>query len=627
MHSRLQEVWADRKVLIVPATSQLSDHFEMMKSNFCRRNVCTMIGHFVRSSLQVRNAVPIHLKRFRHLKAVSSKLKYSYNYGLSEVPPLGMTIGQTIDYAADIEGDRLAFVSRHQEIRKTFSEFRKDVSHLAAGFLALGLQPGDRVGIMAPNCYEWILTQFATARAGMILVNINPALQQQELEYCIHKVRMHAIISADHFKTQDYYQILSNIVPELPSCRPGHVKSNRVKGFDTVIMISSNAKPGTFTFQEAMEAPESQHFQALNDVCLTFDDIANIQFTSGTTGSPKAAMLSHHNLVNNALSVGLRLGYMREQVTICISVPLFHCFGCVLGSLCGVLHQTTCVLPAPSFEPLACLQAVQEERCTSLYGTPAMFFDILQHKDFEKYNLTSLQSGVMAGAPCPVELLNNVITKMNMRDICVAYGTTENSPVITLSFPTDPMDKRLRTVGTPIDHVEVKIIDDNKRIVPVNTEGELCSRGYNTFLGYWDDRDSTVEVFSDARWYHTGDRAVMDQDGYVSIVGRFKDLIIRGGENIYPREIEEFLYMHPEVAEVHVVGLPDKRMGEEVCAWVKVKTDHLVSEQELREFCKGKVSHFKIPRYILFVDDFPKTESGKIQKFKMKTASIAMLKL
>ncbi|XP_022256693.1 acyl-CoA synthetase family member 2, mitochondrial-like [Limulus polyphemus] len=481
-----------------------------------------------------------------------------------------MTVGQTIDYAADIEGDRLAFVSRHQGIRKTFSELQNDVNHLAAGFLALGLQPGDRVGIMAPNCYEWILTQFATARAGMILVNINPALQEQELEYCIHKVHMHAIISADNFKTQDYYQILSNIIPELSSSRPGHVKSSRKH---------LSFYSGTFTFQEAMDAPESHHFLALNDVSLTFDDTANIQFTSGTTGLPKAAMLSHHNLVNNALFVGLRLGYMREL------------------------------------------------QCTSLYGTPTMFIDILQHADFEKYNLTSLQSGIMSGAPCPGEILDKAMTEMHMKNICVAYGTTENSPVITLSFPTDSVAKRLKTVGTPIDYVEVKIIDEKKRVVPVGTEGELCSRGHNTFLGYWDDRDSTMEVFSDARWYHTGDRAVMDEDGYVSIVGRLKDVIIRGGENIFPLEIEEFLHMHPDVAEVHVVGLPDKRMGEEVCAWVKLKTDGRVSEQELKNFCRGRISHFKIPRYIIFVNDFPKTGSGKIQKFKMKTASTEVLKL
>ncbi|XP_013413811.1 acyl-CoA synthetase family member 2, mitochondrial isoform X1 [Lingula anatina] len=570
----------------------------------------------------------------RHLSTDSvhektGKLDWSYVHGPAERPLIGKTIGRLLDETSDRCGDRTAYVFCRDGIRKNFTEFRNEVDRLAAGFLALGLKPGDRVGMWGPNTEEWVLTQYATARVGIILVNINPAYQAKELEFALRKVGCKAIVAASEFKTQDYYQMLFHINHELAFCKPGQLKNPHLPELSIVIMLGKKKFPGTFAFDDVLSmggSDEEKELQRLQNK-LQFDQPINIQFTSGTTGQPKGATLTHHNIVNNAYFVGLRMDYHRRDTRICISPPLYHCFGMVLGSLMSLVHGATLIFPSPSFEPEAALKAVHDEKCTALYGTPTMFIDMLNHQNFSSYHLGSLYTGIMAGSPCPSVIMKQVVINMHMKHLTVCYGTTENSPVTLQSFMESPFEKRVSSVGKASAHVELKVVNSEGDIVPVNTVGELCTRGYATMLGYWGDEDRTREVVKPDGWYHTGDLAFLDEEGYGHITGRLKDMVIRGGENIYPLEVEEFLYTYPKIEDVQVIGVPDERLGEELCAWVRLHKGETATQEEIKEFCKGKISHFKIPKYIMFVDSFPLTVTGKVQKFKMREQSTKELHL
>ncbi|XP_066283049.1 medium-chain acyl-CoA ligase ACSF2, mitochondrial-like [Branchiostoma lanceolatum] len=500
---------------------------------------------------------------------------------------------------------------------------------LAAGFVALGLKRGDRVGMWGPNTLEWVLTQFATARAGLIMVSINPAYQVNELAYALRKVGCRAVVSATSFKTQDYYKMLHQVCPELERCKAGELDSKHLPMLKTVIMLGEEKCPGTFSFPEVMEMGDHAHRKTVLEMQdkLQFDDPINIQFTSGTTGHPKGATLTHHNILNNQWLIGHRLGYHEIHHKICMPVPLYHCFGMVCSTLAAAVFGTTVVASSPSFEPEPALQAIQEENCTSIYGTPTMFIDMLHHPNFDKYRLTSMNTGIMGGSPCPIETMRQVVSKMHCPEICIAYGTTENSPLTFMGYKSDSLERKVGTIGQPFPHVEVKIVDTEGRVSSVNEPGELWTRGHGTMLGYWDDPVKTAEVIGPDRWYRTGDTAVLDEQGYGRIVGRIKDMIIRGGENIYPREIEEFLHTHPKVEDVQVIGVPDERMGEEICAWIKMKGGEKMSVDDVKAFCKGQISHFKIPRYITFVKEFPLTVTGKVQKYKMRELMIKELGL
>ncbi|XP_078601736.1 medium-chain acyl-CoA ligase ACSF2, mitochondrial-like [Branchiostoma floridae x Branchiostoma japonicum] len=554
------------------------------------------------------------------LKPEGVHLTHSYYHNLTTTPLQGITIGQKLQQTVQKFPDREMLVFKRGNIRRTYEQFFKECDRLAAGFVALGLKKGDRVGMWGPNTLEWVLTQFATARAGLILVNINPAYQVHELEYALRKVGCRAIVSATAFKTQDYYKMLHQICPELESCNPGELKTRNLPMLETVIMLGEEKFPGTYSFPEVLDMGDHAHMRTVLEMQdkLQFDDPINIQFTSGTTGNPKGATLTHHNILNNQWFIGHRLGFHEKHHKICMPVPLYHCFGMVGGALAAGVFGTTVVTPAPSFEPEPCLQAIQEESCTAIYGTPTMFIDILHHSNFDNYDLTSLNTGIMAGSPCPIEIMKQVVSKMHCPEVCIAYGTTENSPVTFMGYMADSLERKVGTIGQPFPHVEVKIVDTDGRVTPVNTPGELCTRGPGTMLGYWDDPEKTADVIGPDRWYMTGDIAVLDEEGYGQIVGRIKDMIIRGGENIYPREIEEFLYTHPKIEDVQVIGVPDERMGEEVCAWIKLREGENMEEEEIRAFCKGEISHFKIPRYIRFVSEFPLTVTGKVMKFKMR---------
>ncbi|XP_014667052.1 PREDICTED: acyl-CoA synthetase family member 2, mitochondrial-like, partial [Priapulus caudatus] len=561
----------------------------------------------------------------------NGKLVQSYLQVQAEEPLLGCTIGMQLEEAALKYPDREAFVLCKDNVRYTYEQVLEKSDELAAGLHAIGVKVGDRVGIWGPNTAEWLLAQYGCARGGFVLVNINPAYQVDELEYCLQKVGVKAILAEESFKTQNYYSMIHSISPELESCKPGQLKSKRLPMLRSVVMYNAkNQHPGTFQWSDLVDVSSNKGLQYVKDLQkkLQFDDAANIQFTSGTTGTPKGATLSHHNVVNNAYFLGLRLGYDKEVTRVCMPVPLYHCFGCVVGSLCSVIHGGTLVCPSPSFQPDATLKAVQQESCSSLYGTPTMFIDMLNHENFPKYDMSTLRTGVMAGSPCPTEIMKQVVTKMHMPDVTICYGTTETSPVTFQSYMNDPLEKRVSSIGHPASHVEVKVVDSENRLVPINTPGELCTRGYTTMLGYWGDEEKTRECILPDRWYKTGDLAVLDEDGFGRIIGRIKDMLIRGGENIYPTEIEQFLYKHEAVEDVQVIGVPDKRMGEELCAWIRLKKGHEhTTAEELRHFCKGKIAHFKIPRYMLFVDEYPLTVTGKVQKYKIREASRKILNL
>jgi fatty-acyl-CoA synthase len=548
-----------------------------------------------------------------------ARLTRSYAHGTSNTPLIGDTIGVFFDKSAERWPDRPALIVRQQNVRWTYNELKTRVDAFAAGLLALGLAPGDRIGIWSPNNAEWVITQFATAKAGLILVNINPAYRTYELEYALNKVGCSALITAERFKSSDYLGTLRELMPEIEGAAPGEVRAERVPALSTLISIGGGETPGYVRFDDVLGMGGDRHREMLADLQpkLQFDDAINIQFTSGTTGAPKGATLTHHNLLNNGYFIG-EAQRLTDRDKVCIPVPLYHCFGMVLGNLACVTHGSAMVYPGEGFDPLGTLETVESERCTALYGVPTMFIAELGHPEFKRFDLTSLRTGIMAGSPCPIEVMRRCVTEMNMREVTIAYGMTETSPVSTQTSCDDPLERRVGTVGRVHPHIEVKIIDTEGGIVPSGTAGELCTRGYSVMLGYWDDVDMTAQAIDRGRWMHTGDLATMDEEGYVNIVGRIKDMVIRGGENVYPREIEEFLFRHPKVEAVQVVGVPDPKYGEELCAWIKLKSGVAATPAEVQEFCKEQIAHYKIPRYIKFVDAFPMTVTGKVQKFVMR---------
>jgi fatty-acyl-CoA synthase len=534
----------------------------------------------------------------------------SYANGPSTQPLLGETIGENLQRSAARVPDNLALVSRHQNRRYTYAELNAAVDEVARGLLALGLEAGDRIGIWSPNCAEWVLVQYATAKAGVILVNINPAYRTSELAYALNQSGCRMLIAARSFKTSNYEAMIEEVRPDLPA-------------LEKVILL------GTDGWDELVAGAGSVTEEALRErsAGLQFDDPINIQYTSGTTGFPKGATLSHHNILNNGYFIGEACRYS-EADRVCIPVPFYHCFGMVLGNLACTTHGAAIVIPEAGFEPRATLEAVAAEQCTSLYGVPTMFIAELEHPDFESFELSSLRTGIMAGSPCPVEVMKQVVSRMHMEEVTIAYGMTETSPVSTQTVPEDSLEHRVSTVGRVHPHVEVKIVDpDTGRVVERGVAGELCTRGYSVMTCYWNDPERTAEAIDEAGWMHTGDLATMDADSYVNIVGRIKDMIIRGGENIYPREIEEFLYTHPDVSDVQVIGVPDVKYGEELMAWVKVREGAALTADALKEFCKGRIAHYKVPRYIKFTDEFPMTVTGKIQKFKMRDQAVDELGL
>jgi fatty-acyl-CoA synthase len=541
----------------------------------------------------------------------------SYDHGVSGKKLIGETIGAFFDRAVESWRDREALVVRQQNVRWSWGELGRRVDDLAAGLLSLGLERGDRVGIWAPNRSEWTLAQFATAKAGLILVNVNPAYRRSELEYAMNKVECKALILAPALKTSNYLEITDDLV-----------KANKLPHLKHIVRLGADKTPGMLNFDDVATAGGNAERMKLADLGpkLQFDDAINIQFTSGTTGHPKGATLSHHNILNNGYFVaeGLRL---TPDDRLCIPVPLYHCFGMVMGNLGCLTHGATMVYPAEAFDPLATLQAVAEERCTALYGVPTMFIAQLDHPEFAKFDLRSLRTGIMAGSPCPIEVMKKVQSQMNMGEVTIAYGMTETSPVSTQCATDDPVERRVSTVGQVLPHIEIKIVDPEGKAVPRGETGEFCTRGYSVMKGYWNDADKTRDAIDEAGWMRTGDLATMDEQGYVNIVGRLKDMVIRGGENVYPREIEEFLYSHPKIQDVQVIGVPDPRYGEEICAWIKLKGGQTATPEEIREFCKGQIAHYKIPRYIEFVPEFPMTITGKIQKFVMREQTIQKLGL
>jgi fatty-acyl-CoA synthase len=556
----------------------------------------------------------------------ASHLQASYYQGADTPPLIDQTIGDYLDDIATGFAHREALVVRHQGIRWNYGEYLCEIERLAMGLLALGIQAGDRVGIWAPNCAEWCLTQFATAKIGAILVCINPAYRVFELEYVLKRSGCRAVIAAERFKSSRYLEMLGELAPELAQCEPGRLRGRKLPRLEIVIRLGRGTTPGMLNFRDVcrMGNPGLKEELYRVQAGLSPKDVINIQFTSGTTGSPKGAALSHYNILNNAYQVaaGMKFG---EQDRLCIPVPMYHCFGMVLGKLACVATGSTAVFPAEAFEPGAVLEAIEAERCTALHGVPTMFIAELEHPEFGRFDLSSLRTGIMAGAPCPVEVMKKVMTRMHMSQVLIAYGQTECSPVNHMTQADDPLEKRVETVGRPGPHLEVKIVDQQGRVVPIGDKGDICTRGYAVMEGYWEDPEKTAETIDQDGWLHSGDIGVMDSDGYVSVVGRLKDMIIRGGENIYPREIEEFLYTHPEIREAKVIGVPDDKYGEEVCAWVQLKENASLSEDDIRDFCRERIAYFKVPRYVRLVDEFPMTVTGKVQKYKMREQMIAEL--
>ncbi|MEQ9641147.1 MAG: AMP-binding protein [Alphaproteobacteria bacterium] len=555
-------------------------------------------------------------------------LTQSYVHGASTVPLRYQTIGNAFDETAARFPDREALVVRHQDIRWTYAELKERVDEVATGLVALGLEPGERIGIWSPNNSEWTLTQFATAKAGLILVNINPAYRVTELEYALNKVGCKALITAASFKSSDYLSMLHDLAPELDSCAPGELKAAKLPDLRLVVRLGAEKTPGMLNFADIAAAGSSVEHARLAELKdeLQPDDAINIQFTSGTTGFPKGATLTHNNIVNNGFFVAAAQNFT-EADRLCIPVPLYHCFGMVMGNLGCITHGACMVYPDEAFEPTSVLRTVQEEKCTALYGVPTMFIAELDHADFASFDLSSLRTGVMAGSPCPIEVMKRTVDQMHMSEVTIAYGMTETSPVSYQTTADDPLERRVSTVGRIMPHVQSKIIDENGRIVPPGTTGELCTRGYSVMLGYWNDEEKTAEAIDAGGWMHTGDLATIDEEGYGNIVGRVKDMVIRGGENVYPREIEEYLYRHEKVGDVQVFGVPDEKYGEELCAWIKLRPGAEADEEEIKAFCRGQIAHYKVPRYVRFVDDFPMTVTGKMQKFVMREHMIEDLKL
>jgi fatty-acyl-CoA synthase len=552
----------------------------------------------------------------------------SFVAGGGDVPLKYETIGQAFDDTAQRFAARDALIVPLQQVRWSYAELKHRVDLLAAGLLSLGLKPGDRIGIWAPNCAEWTVTQFASAKAGLILVNINPAYRLSELEFCLNKVGCRALIAAERLKSSDYLSMLRTLAPELDSCAANELTSARLPQLQLVIRLGRTRTAGCLNFEDVMQRASASDRERLAKIGrdLQPEDAINIQFTSGTTGSPKGATLSHYNILNNGFFVGRGIE-LTERDRICIPVPLYHCFGMVMGNLAAIAHGAAMIYPAESFDPARTLEAVDRERATALYGVPTMFIAELETPEFSRYDLSSLRTGIMAGSPCPVEVMKRVVSQMNLGEITNCYGMTETSPVSFQTGTHDAFDRRVSTVGRVHPHVQVKIVDLQGRCVPRGVQGELHTRGYSVMKGYWEDPEKTREVLDAAGWMHTGDLGVIDAEGYANITGRLKDMVIRGGENVYPREVEEFLYRHAKVQAVQVCGVPDVKFGEEVCAWIQLKPGVSSTAEEIREFCKNQIAHYKVPRYIRFVTEFPMTITGKVQKFAMRDHMIKELGL
>jgi fatty-acyl-CoA synthase len=540
----------------------------------------------------------------------------SYAHGASPVPLLGETVGDNLDRIARRFPNNDAVVAVHQNRRLTYGRFAAETDRLAKAFLAAGVEHGERVGIWSPNSLEWVLVQYATAKIGAVLVNVNPAYRLSELEYALRQSGVSTLVTLDRYKTSEYLAMVREVRASLPALR------------EVVIVGDTEPDEGETGWDDYVACAGEVDDAALAErkARCQFDEPINIQYTSGTTGFPKGATLSHHNILNNGFFIGEGCRYT-EADRVCIPVPFYHCFGMVLGNLACTTHGAAIVIPNWTFDPELSLEAVVAEQCTSLYGVPTMFIAELALPNFKQYDLSTLRTGIMAGSPCPVEVMKRVQSEMHMPEVTICYGMTETSPVSTQTMTDDPIEKRTATVGRVHPHIEVKIVDGDGRIVARDTPGELCTRGYSVMLGYWENAEATAGAIDAARYMHTGDIASMDGDGYVNISGRIKDMVIRGGENVYPREIEEFLYTHPAIKDVQVIGVPDERYGEELCAWVILHAGSEITAQDVRDYCKGQIAHYKIPRYVMFVEGWPMTVSGKVQKYKMREESIAKLGL
>ncbi|NNF77571.1 MAG: AMP-binding protein [Rhizobiales bacterium] len=543
----------------------------------------------------------------------------SYVHGTSGDTLLPLTVGECFDAVVTRCPDNNALVVPYQNVKWSYRELGQQVDRVAAGFIALGLEPGERVGIWAPNCWEWVVTQFASAKAGLILVNINPAYRLSELDYALTKVGCSALITAPELKTSNYIEMLGELIPEIATSKEAKLQSDRFPDLRLLIRLGEQKSKGFLNFSDIAEAAQESDFHRLEALrsILQFDDPINVQFTSGTTGAPKAATLTHHNIVNNAWFVGRQME-LSDDDRMCIPVPMYHCFGMVLGTLCCVAHGASMVFSSAGFDPAEVLKTVSEEQCTVLHGVPTMFIAELDNPEFAQFDLSCLRTGIMAGAPCPVELMKRVMEEMHLTEITIAYGMTETGPVSFQTSVNDPVDRRVTTVGRVLPHIEIKIVDDDGCIVPRGTSGELLTRGYCVMPGYWNDPERTAKAIDEAHWIASGDVATIDEEGYCQIVGRTKDMLIRGGENIFPREIEEYLYQHPKIEQAEVIGVPDAKYGEQVCAWIKLREGETATADEIQAFCKEKIAYFKIPQHIKFVDTFPLTVTGKVQKYIMR---------
>ncbi|HUU76498.1 MAG TPA: AMP-binding protein [Methanoregulaceae archaeon] len=553
----------------------------------------------------------------------------SYDCGISSYPLLGVTIGDMLNSIAQKFPDNEAVVSVHQDIRWTYREFLEEVNNLARGLMAIGVEMGDRVGIWAMNHAEWILVQFASAKIGAIMVNINPAYRTYELEYVLKQAEIQTIVIQGRFKTSDYVGMFYEACPDAYESRPGKLNSEKFPFLKNIIYMGDVPYNGMFPWKDIIKKGQKISADELEarEESADFDDAINIQYTSGTTGFPKGVVLSHHGVMNNGYIIGEGMNFT-EKDRLCIPVPFYHCFGMVLSNLACMTHGSTMVLPSPAFDAGEVLKTVQNERCTALHGVPTMFIAELSHPDFEKYSMKTLRTGIMAGSPCPIEVMKEVNKRMNMSEIVIVYGQTETSPGITMTTTRDPLERRVSTVGKVFPHTEIKIIDPSTgKMVPRGEIGEICARGYMVMKCYYNNPSATHATLDSNGWNHTGDQGIIDEEGYVKIVGRLKDMVIRGGENIYPREIEEFLHHHPKIADVYVIGVPDTKYGEELVAWVKVEEGEDLTEEEVKEFCQEKIAHYKIPRYVMFVTEFPMSITGKIQKFRMRELSIKELNL
>ncbi len=553
----------------------------------------------------------------------------SYTCGTADFPLLGQTIGEILNEIAEKYPEIEAIVSPQQEIRLTYRQFREAVDQVARGLMALDINKGDRVGIWAMNYAEWVIVQFATAKIGAIMVNINPAYRTFELEYCLKQSEIKLLILQGRFKTSDYVGMFYETCPEAYESRPGRILSEKFPFLKTVVFMGDIPYNGMYQWDDLLKKADSISQDELREreKALDFDDAINIQYTSGTTGYPKGVVLTHHGVLNNGYIIGEGMGFS-EKDRLCIPVPFYHCFGMVLSNMACVSHGSTMVIPGPAFDPGDVLKTIEAERCTAVHGVPTMFIAELRHPDFAKYDLRSLRTGIMAGSPCPIETMKEVSTKMHMSEVVIVYGQTETSPGVTMTTTRDPIDKRVATVGRVFPHTEIKIIDpETKKVVPRGEIGEICARGYMTMRCYYNNPTATRQAKDEHGWVHTGDLGSFDPEEFVHIEGRLKDMVIRGGENIYPREIEEFLHQHPKIADVYVIGVPDEKYGEELMAWIKLEEGASLTEDDIRTYADGKIARYKIPRYYAFVDSFPITVSGKIQKFKMREMGIEMLGL